>query len=495
MKKIISAFMSALLSCFLFPTPVTAALPYECYNYDFYKEGVPSPAAYVPAKSMGAEDFGTSPFLLPTDIYVNEDGRLFVCDTGNNRIVVLDNDLKFEREIESFVNNGVKDGFRNPGGIYFSEDGLLYVADTENNRVVIIDRNDKLVTSITYQPADNKRFYPLKVTADAAGRVYVVARGIYEGILCFDKDGSFFGFYGMIKVAPNALDLFWKSLATKEQKARMQLFIPTEFTNLDIDDADFIFASTVDPNLTSNSIKRLNPGGTDVMNTKRNPITGAIDYPIIGDFQYYYGSSRIKQFSGRTRFIDVVVRQDGIFSALDSTRGRIFTYDSEGNILYIFGVIGDQEGTFRKPSAIEVLDDQILVLDEERGRIEFFRPTEYGANIEKAVSLRYNGDEAQAVYYWKQVLKMDANYELAYTGIGKSLLTQKKNKEAMEYFKLGMDKRYYSIAFKRYRNEILKEVFVYVISAAAFIGGGSWILVLKKKWRKRRRNEKSGSFI
>ena len=36
---------------------------------------------------------------------------------------------------------------------------------------------------------------------------------------------------------------------------------------------------------------------------------------------------------------------------------------------------------------------------------------------------------------------------------------ERKNREAMEYFKLGMNRTYYSTAFKRYRKEIVREHF------------------------------------
>ncbi len=476
MKKPLVALLVLMTVGGIFSPALAATLPYESYNYDYYKTGVPSPAAYVPAGSLGAEDFGAAPFLRPTDIYAADDGRLYICDAGNGRIVVLNRDLKFEREIVSFDNNGAADGFKSPAGICVTADGTLYVADTENRRIVVLDPNDSLLRIIAYQPADNKGFYPLRVTADAAGRVFVVARGIYEGIMSFNADGALSGYLGTIKVNVSPLDLFWKTFASKQQKSQMQLFIPTEFTNLDIDASGFIFATNVDQNVAVNAIKRLNPSGADVIKSKT-------DYPIVGDHSYYFGA-RNPMFSGRTRFVDVVVRDSGIFSAVDTARGRVFTYDSEGNILYIFGVLGNQEGTFRKPAAIDVLGDQILVLDEETGRIAFFTPTEYGRNINRAVAMRYDGDESEAVRYWEKVLEVDANYEVAYAGIGKSLLAQKRNKEAMAYFKLAMDKRYYSIAFRRYRNEVLKGMFGYLITGVAVVGVGTFALVRRKRARR-----------
>ena len=97
------------------------------------------------------------------------------------------------------------------------------------------------------------------------------------------------------------------------------------------------------------------------------------------------------------------------------------------------------------------------MLDAYNNSIVKFGETEYGTLINDAVGLRYDGDETQAIAKWQKVLKLDENNELANTGIGKAYLTAGDNKAAMKYLELGMNRKYYSIAWKRYRNEILIE--------------------------------------
>ena len=117
-----------------------------------------------------------------------------------------------------------------------------------------------------------------------------------------------------------------------------------------------------------------------------------------------------------------------------------------------------------------------------------YRATNYGSLINQAVGLRYDGDEVSAVECWKEVLKLDSNFELAYVGIGKSYLAAGENKKAMECFKTGNNRQYYSIAYKRYRNEILKE------NLAGYLTGALILIILlilwnkigKKKWKERR---------
>lgn len=352
------------------------------------------------------------------------------------------------RVIEEFERDGKKETFAAPNGVYVSARGNLYIADTNNKRVVELDGAGKLVQVIENPKSDvleeGYEFRPMKVAVDYADRVYVIAQNQFEGIMAFNESGDFLGFTGTINVQITPWEIFWRRFSTKEQRARQQLFIPTEFTGMEIDGDGFVYATNVDGE-GKQSVRRLNPGGEDVIQKKESGLSGDLDWRLAGTY------------SGPSRIVDVVVRSQGIYSILDSVRGRIFTYDHEGNLLYIFGGLGSQEGTFTGPVAIDTIDGEILVLDATRNLVNRFRATRYGSLINQAVGLRYDGDEVQAVECWKEVLELDSNFELAYVGIGKSYLAAGQNKEAMECFHTGNSKQYYSIAYKRYRNELLKE--------------------------------------
>ncbi len=73
------------------------------------------------------------------------------------------------------------------------------------------------------------------------------------------------------------------------------------------------------------------------------------------------------------------------------------------------------------------------------------------------------GDYDLSADYWRQVLRMNSNYDLAYLGIGRALLRQNRYKEAMEYFELKYYGRAYSKAFKLYRKEWIEEHIVYFV--------------------------------
>ena len=467
-KYILRALVAVL--CFFNITTVFADIPYRSYNYNYWKQAVPAPAPYEPTLSLSGNDLGIGSFSNPKDLHITANGDIYILDSGNNRIVVVDQNYTLIREITGFINQGKEDTFSDANGLNVGRDGSIHIADTGNKRVVSLDSEGNLIRTITMEenPLTGEvfNFLPTRVVVDAVNRYYVIARNVFEGMMCFDEDGSFFGYFGSIQVQSSVIDRFWKQLATEAQRKKIQLFIPTEFTSLDIDEEGFVYATNVDYQ-SSQNIRRINPSGKDVLvnYTSKN---------IIGDLN---AKPSNQENGGKTRFVDIEVRDKGIYSALDLTRGRIYTYDSEGNLLYIFGGIGNQLGMFKLPVALESYNESLYVLDQGRGELVCFDATRYGHLIDTAVGLRYDGQETEAVKYWEEVLKLDSNYELAYTGIGKSLLAANENKEAMEYLQKGYDKKYYSVAYKRYRTEVLKENLPMVFMI------GSILVVLYIVWR------------
>jgi hypothetical protein len=445
-------------------------LPYDTYNYDYWDDIVYTPAAFTPEKSYSGVSLGTTNFNNPSDLYVSEDG-IYVADRGNARVVKLNLEMtEVLEEITTFNYNGTEMKFSEPCGVCVSESNMLYVADRSQKKIWVLDE-DRNVTLVIENPQseildDDFDFTPLKVAVDYANRVYVVAAGKTEGILVFDSEGNFTSFFGTISVKISVWERFWRKLSTKAQRSKQVLYIATEFTGLDVDPDGFVYTTNYD-NDGEQAVMKLNPKGEDVIR-KGEKGTIAGDIQINGNSDY----------AGASTIVDVVYRGKGIYSVLDSKRGRVFTYDSEGNLLYVFGGLGSQAGTFSQPVAIEQLGNKILVLDAGRKEIMVFSPTEYGSLIDEAVGLRYDGDETQAVDVWKQVLTLDENFELANDGIGKAYLTSGDNKQAMKYLKLAMDKKYYSVAFRRYRNEWLKAHLQYILTVIIVIII-AWIVLSK----------------
>ena len=193
------------------------------------------------------------------------------------------------------------------------------------------------------------------------------------------------------------------------------------------------------------SIRKLNLMGSDIL--IRNG-----DFPVYGDL--YMGTGGGK--TGPSRMMDITSFPNKVYMGLDGNRGRIFAYDNQGHLLYAFGGIGNIAGYFSKPVSIEHKDYEILVLDET-GYVTTFVPTEYGELIYRAIDEFDEGLYAKSGDTWQEVMNINGNYDLAYIGVGRSLLRQERYKEAMKYFELKYNDDNYSKAFKQYRKEWVEE--------------------------------------
>ena len=491
MKQLKFILCLVLLACLAFGNALAAdSLPYDCYNYDHWNNILYTPAPYVPdglvsGATLRFEGAPVGAFRNPQDLCVSPDGDVYIADTGNNRIVVLAQDLKTVRRIiTGFEAEGAAQTFSAPSGVAISEKHRLYIADSLNRRIVVLEPDGAFVKYVKNPQSEvldeGYVFTPLRVSVDYADRVYVIAQNMFQGIMVFSEEGVFTGFFGTISVKISLWEKFWRKLATKEERGKQQLFIPTEFTGIDVDDEGFVYASNKDTDGLQ-AVRRLNPKGEDVI--RRGPHANLGGDRVFGSVGNYAGPSQI---------VDVVYRGHGTYSLLDSRRGRIFTYDHEGNLLYIFGGIGSQAGTFLTPTAIEQLGSRLLVLDSQQGNLTVFAQTEYGSLINRAVALRFDGDETQAVPLWQEVLRLDEINELANTGIGKAYLSAGDNENAMLYLRRGMNREYYSVAFKRWRNERLRNNISFILSGvvAAAVLAVLWVKAVRPAVRKKakRRN-------
>ena len=421
------------------------------YNYDFWFEQVASPDAYRVGAYILGTTLGIDHFRDPQGLFIR-DNRIYICDSGNNRIVKLEARENGEHIVSAVVTsviiNSTESRFNYPMDIFENRNGDLYIADTNNNRVLIIDNNWKF-KSVIVKPEDESMgeftdFLPTKLIVDFANRLFIQARNVNKGLMEFDNRGEFSGYMGANKVDVNPIDYIWKLLATQAQRERMDLFIPTEYSNLAIDNDGFVYvtnsAGQTDP------VRRLNAMGQDIL--IRN---GYED--LVGDVVFGNAGG----ISGRSRFIDVTAFNNDSYACFDRTRGRIFLYDFQGNLLYAFGGIGNREGSFIQPVAIDKAGDSLYALDSRTAALTRFDLTIYGALINRALNEYRSGRYETSAAVWEEVLKMNGNYDLAYIGIGRAALRQGEYQKAMKYFKLKHYREGYGKAFQLYRKQWMEQ--------------------------------------
>lgn len=445
------------------------------YTYDCWGIERESPDAYSMNSVLFGDDFGIGNFNSPEGLFV-KDNQIYICDTLNNRIVQFsyEND-KFTliKVVSEVNNNGKMEQILQPYDVFVTDDNEWYIADYGNQRIVATDDNQNVIGTIT-KPENEETlsadylFLPKKLVVDAAKRIFVQAENINKGFMEFENDGEFVGYIGAADVQFDFIKYIYKLISTQAQREQMDAFVPTEYNNIALDSEGFIYAtlSTFEDSnvMSADPVRKLNAKGTDIL--IRNGY-----YDPVGDVAWGEGGG----YNGPSKFSDVTVLDNDCYYCLDMTRGRIFGYDFQGNMLYAFGGIGYRQGNFKYPIAIEAIGDSLLVLDKELSSMTVMTLTEYGKLINKALDTYKIGEYDISADYWREVLKLNGNYDLAYIGIGRSLLRQDKFEKAMDYFKLKLDFKNYSKAYKLYRKDRIEDnvkyvfIFLVVLIVAIFV--------------------------
>ena len=114
-------------------------------------------------------------------------------------------------------------------------------------------------------------------------------------------------------------------------KKQLTLDLSTSFNNININQKGFIYTVAKPIKIImKNMIQLLNPKGSDVL--KRN------GYHVpMGDVNFIPLDHEHTNTIGASNIVDIAHTKNGIYSVLDQKRSRIFTYDQEGNLLYING--------------------------------------------------------------------------------------------------------------------------------------------------------------
>ncbi len=425
------------------------------YMYDCWGIDRESPDAYSVTRRITGSDYECGNFNEPQGLYVTGN-EIYVVDTGNNRIVHFtyrDDNPVYVNQITGYIGlDGKEVKLNKPQDCYVKDNGDIYVADYGNASIVHMTKDGKAVKVITRPETDTyseSSFLPQKLVVDRANRVFVQVQNVNKGFMEFDEEGDFTGYVGASEVTYDFFTYLWKLVATKEQRAQMELFVPTEYSNICLDSEDFIYATisvfegAVE---VAEPIRKLNAKGTDIL------VRNGYDDPY-GDLRY----TDTGELKGPSKFIDITCLENDVYYALDNNKGRIFAYDFQGNMLYAFGGHGYKAGYFMNPSAIEDLGESLLVVDQNLDTITQFTLTDYGKRINEGLALYKKGDYDGSADAWRDVLKMNGNYDQAYIGIGRSLLRQTHYKEAMDYFELKLDVTNYSKAFKLYRKEWIED--------------------------------------
>ena len=370
---------------------------------------------------------------------------------------------------------------------------ILYICDSNNKQVILCDvNNDYEVVQVVPTPTGysfSDKFQPTKITTDSSGRMFIISNNVYEGILLMSYQGEFMRMVGVNYTTLSVWDAIKRNFKTEEQLQQETSILQTSFKNLCIDDQGFIYTvsgpvTNADGTISKDKmIKRINQSNKDILKrTGYNKPIGDIIVRVTGTG------------AGASSFVGVTVNKYGVYTVVDERNCRLFTYDEAGYLLYISGGAGDQITDIKIPVAVTYQGDNILVLDRGNKAVMRFTPTAFAKQINQAVYYEYIGDSESAANEWQSVINANPQYELAYVGVGKKYYEEARYREAMTFFKKGNDVKYYSRAYKLYRDSVIKSYFPTVVTVA-IIAIAAVIIVKAVKRHKKKKADDDGEIL
>jgi DNA-binding beta-propeller fold protein YncE len=269
--------------------------------------------ALTPLQTIGARGNGPAQFNDPHGIAISSDDRVYVADTGNRRVQVLDSDGNFITALEA--NNNEK--FVEPFDVVIASTGDVLVLDADVGWIYRFDANGRALGRFAGPAA---QFYkPRGMAIDSEDNLYIA-----------DTGGA-----RIVKLSLNGERL---KVFGARGNGRGQFLEPSHVA---VDAEGFVFATDV-PN------KRINvfhPDGRFVA-----------DFPI----------PLANPFNGT----HMAFTSDAALLLTAPEAHKIQHYTRDGKLLNEWGNFGNDAGQFRLPTALAVSGDTLWIVDTGNHRIQ-----------------------------------------------------------------------------------------------------------------------------
>ncbi len=268
----------------------------------------------------------------PRNMAVAKDGRVYVADTSNHRIVVFDAN---GNELTSWGSFGAEPGqFNEPWDVAIGPDGSVYVADTWNHRIQKFTPDGDFITA-----------WGAFVSTDGQ----LGQMGVFWGprAITFTPEGNL--------------------LVTDTGNKRVQVFTPdgeaiTQFGGEGVDDGYFDEPVGIAVDAAGNIYvadtwnQRIQKFGPDYQFIKAWPVPGWDSQDIV-----------MKPY--------LAVDQNNLVYAADPTAWRVLVWDSQGQAQAAFGEFGAGPGEFGYLNGVAVAPDGFVwVADADNARVMKFAP-------------------------------------------------------------------------------------------------------------------------
>ncbi len=434
---------------------------------------------YEATKSITAASLGLNEKLEGiTDVFADEKGEILLLCGEDSRIISIKSDYSLDKEIIVTDVNGEVVNFKGAMGIYKDDKGDIYISDTKNARILVVNSNGEIKNILNTPESnlipDDFLYQPVNVVRDKKGYTYILSLGCYYGALLYSPEDEFLGFYGASTVKATALDTLsylWDKLTSNEvKKSNSDRKLPYSFADFCFDSEGYMVTctgSTSKNEYDTGQLRKISHNGGEIM-YKRTLKGASVDASTIN----FLENERDEDFYTPQNLVSVAVSEDDYIFALDRTNGVIYIFDNECNLLSAFGGgygAGKQLGNFITPVSLAIGKDSVFVADSSDCSLTVFEATEYGKLIRNAQSLYLKGDYDKAAELWENVLDLNRNCQLAYRGLAMVYYNQGNYKAALEAARIAVDYSVYDMAWKEIIAQFIIENFVWILVLVVLI--------------------------
>lgn len=124
----------------------------------------------------------------PKGVFAAADGKIFVSDTGNDRIQIFKADGSFDSQ---FGDSGSGEGkFKAPMGLTVNGNGNVYIADSRNKRVQAFSQDGIFLFAIGPQVGSLTLMNPVDAASDEKNNLYILDAGLKK-VIVTDQSGKY----------------------------------------------------------------------------------------------------------------------------------------------------------------------------------------------------------------------------------------------------------------------------------------------------------------
>ena len=296
-----------------------------------------------PVLSISGPGVGEFPlFERPQHVAYAPDGRIYVSDTGNNRVAVFSGGGRFLYEfgehgvakpLPGGVGNWEEGRLNFPLGIDVDEDGDVYVADFRNDQIQVFNPEGDFITrfpdpqEVVGKGASGQEGLGIAVTDIAVHEDKVYALDSYQ-VVVFSTEGEFLTQFGMPGAQPGGLD-------------RPNGIAVAEDGTIVVSDSNH------------NRVNAYSKDG-EFLWSEGEPIT-----EVAEEVEHTFGLPR-----------GLTVLEDGSILVVDTFEHQLVMLDESGSVVRRYGSRGTEPGEFNFPNGIDSLSERIIVADKENNRVQ-----------------------------------------------------------------------------------------------------------------------------